>query len=616
MKNFLTSMLGALVALVIFAAGTALLFVGFLVAIAAMGSNAQKTPAVEKNAYLVFDLDVNLTDRPPQFDLAAIMGALTGGGEEPKTLQLRQVTHALRKAAKDGNIAGMFIHGQFSPEGYGTGFAALKELRAALLDFKASGKPLVAHVDFATLREAYVVATASELIVDPYGLIFMPGLASQPVYLAGAFEKYGIGVQVTRVGKFKSAIEPFTRRDMSPESREQMQKLLDDLWGDMRADIAKDRDLTPEVLQALVDKEGILRADVALSSKVATRVAYRDEVIADLKRRTGVNDPEKTFRQVTLAEYVKNNPAERPGVVLVEAGGKSKKGGSGTIAVIYAEGAIVDGKGEPGEVGGESFARALRRLRQDDDIKGIVLRVNSPGGSASASEHIQREIRLARKEMPVAVSMGTYAASGGYWISTYAERIFAEPTTITGSIGVFGIQMNVQQLAGNLGITFDRVKTGKFADSATIARPKTDEELAILQRMVDWIYEEFVGKVAESRNLPRERVHEIAQGRVWSGTEAVKLGLVDELGGLDAALSYVAEKAGLGDDYEVEEFPRKKDLNDLIAEAFKDFAPAGTKAPGAVTQLVDRMKLELKTLEQFNDPRGIYARLPLEFSVQ
>jgi protease-4 len=262
----------------------------------------------------------------------------------------------------------------------------------------------------------------------------------------------------------------------------------------------------------------------------------------------------------------------------------------------------------------------LRRLRQDEDVKAVVLRVNSPGGSASASEVIQREIRLIKKVKPVIVSMGSYAASGGYWISAYGDRIFAEPTTITGSIGVFGIQFDVQKLANDFGLTFDSVKTGKFADALTISRPKTPEELAVFQRMVDWIYGEFIAKVAEARKLDRARVEEIAQGRVWSGTEAKEIGLVDELGGLDAAIAYAAQKVGLGANYRLVEYPRPKELFEAIQELIEKNAPglASSKlaAPHTLAgKVAARLEQELKVLRAFNDPQGVYARLPLSIAI-
>jgi len=446
-------------------------------------------------------------------------------------------------------------------------------------------------------------------VLDPYGMILMPGLASEPMFFAGAFEKYGIGVQVTRVGKYKSFVEPFIRKDMSPENREQVQKLLDDVWGSVVADIAKSRGLTPAAVQATVDAEGLIRPEAAKAGKLVDRIAYRDEVLDDLKAKTGRKGSKDSFKQISLPSYAKtaSDRADR---------GTLSLGHTDRIAVVYAEGSIVDGDGDPGEVGGDKFSRELRRLRLDDSVKAIVLRVNSPGGSVSASEAIQREIRLARKVKPVVVSMGSYAASGGYWISAYSDRIFAEPTTITGSIGVFGIQFDVKKLANDFGVTFDGVKTGKFAGALTITRPKTDEELAVLQRMVDWVYEEFTGKVAEARHLKVDFVKEIAQGRVWSGAEAKKLGLVDEVGDLDTAIKYAATQAKVGSNYRLVEFPRKKELAEAISELIEKMnTNARVSDQGLVAKVTARMQDELKVLQAFNDPQGLYARMPMELSL-
>lgn len=610
MKNFFTSMLGALVALVIFSVGSMVLFIGFVGAIAAMGGSEKATPGLETGSYVVFDLSGNITDAPPAFDLSAF------GSERHETLQLRSITRALRAAAKDSRVAGVFIKGELSPAGYGTGYAALKEVRAALTDFKASGKPVKAYLTTATTKDYYLASAASELTLDPYGLIIMPGLASQPTFFAGAFEKYGIGVQVTRVGKYKSAVEPFTRRDMSAENREQIQKLLNDVWGGLVGDIVADRGLTAATLQKVVDEEGIVRAEAAKAGKLVDRVAYRDEVIDDLKASTGRAGSKKPFKQITLSAYAKiasdvvDSPKKGTGDTVT-----AKSGGRGRIAVVYAEGEIVDGEGELGEIGGTKFSRELRALRQDENVKAIVLRVNSPGGSATASETIQREVVLARKTKPVIVSMGSYAASGGYWISTYSDRIFAEPTTITGSIGVFGMQFDVKKLANDFGLTFDSVKTGKFADALTITRPKTAEEMAVFQKLVDWIYGEFITKVADSRHLKREQVEEIAQGRVWSGVAAKDLGLVDEIGGLDAALAFAAEKAGLGPNYRIIEYPRKKELAEAIQDFFDKVVPGNARSRSLGRQVIQRIESDLKLFKAFNDPQGLYARLPLELAL-
>jgi protease-4 len=382
--------------------------------------------------------------------------------------------------------------------------------------------------------------------------------------------------------------------------------LLNDLWTDLLHDIAASRQLSREALQHVVDTEGVIPASSALAHKLVDRTAYRDEIIDELKVKTGrKKGTTESFKQVSLSAYAGS----------ARGGGDAFGRGANRIAVIYAEGEIVDGEGQIGEVGGHKFARELRRLRQDDDVKAIVLRVNSPGGSATASEEIQREIRLTMQKKPVVVSMGSVAASGGYWISTYADRIFAEPTTITGSIGVFGMFINVQQLFNNLGLTFDTVKTGQVADLLTISRPKTEAELAIFQKLVDWIYDEFTAKVAESRKLDKAKVLEIAQGRVWSGVEAKKLGLVDEIGGLGRAIAYAAQKASLGTNYRLTEFPRKKQLAELINELLRDMAPDQAGSDDALMKLFGEFKDQARVLLRYNDPRGVYARLPVDIVI-
>ncbi|MBC8040488.1 MAG: signal peptide peptidase SppA, partial [Opitutaceae bacterium] len=421
-----------------------------------------------------------------------------------------------------------------------------------------------------------------------------------------AFERFGVGVQVTKVGEFKSYAEPFVRKDLSPQNRAQLEKLLGDLWGDLLADLSADRKMAPAELQALIDSEGIIRPESALKAKLVDRLAYRDQVLEKLKVATGREGADEAFKQIALGDYMRT-------VSPPSAHGNSDK----QIAIIYAEGAIVDGEGEQGEVGGERFARELRALRQDDNVRAIVLRVNSPGGSATASEHIQRELRLAGDVKPVVVSMGSYAASGGYWISAYSDRIFAEPTTITGSIGVVGIHFDVKKLANDLGITFDGVKTGKYADIFTIARPKTEGELAIFQGMVEWIYGEFINKVAEGRKLNADDVRKIAGGRVWSGREALKLGLVDELGGLDAAIAHAAEAAALGkDEYDLVEFPQSQTFAEMLTAWLENVRPLQTKQSGLVAQVMAQVEAQAKVLQQYNDPRGIYARMPLEINVR
>jgi protease-4 len=600
MKNFITSMLGALVALVIFTFCGLLLFIGIMGAMVVAGvRNAAPSAKLENGSYIVFDLSTNITDAPPSFDF----GDLSNSRDD--TLQLRSVVRVLDAAARDNRIAGILIKGSLQPTDFGSGFGALAEVRAALRRFRNAGKPVKAYLEEATTRDYYLASVANQITIDPYGMIYMPGLASEPTFYAGAFEKFGIEAQVTRVGKYKSYVEPFIRKDMSPENREETQRLLDDVWSTLLTDIGRARRLGPARIQEVVDKEGFILADVAVAAHMADRSAYQDQLLDELKEETGRKGSDKGFKQISFSDYAKLEP-------------ERERSSSNAIGIVYAEGDIVDGEGATGEVGGESFARELRKMREDDDIKAVVLRVNSPGGSATAAEVIQREVRLTRMVKPVIVSMGSYAASGGYWISAYGNRIFAEPATITGSIGVFGIQFNAQKLFNDtLGITFDGVKTAKYADIPTITRPLSDDELAVFQRMVDWIYGQFIGKVAEGRKMKPADVEAIAQGRVWSGEEAMKLGLVDEIGGLGDAIRFAAKQANL-QGYRIEEYPEKKELAEVLAELLGMNRPDETRihSAGLVGELTKRLNTEILRLKAFNDPKGIYARLPEDISIR
>lgn len=609
MKSFFTSLLGSLAALILFVFGGGVLVVVFLMVAASFGEPPQVV--VNPGSYLVFDLSTNITDAPVQLETGALVAALVGE-EVPSQLQTRLVTRAIREAARDDKIKGILLKGSFAPQGYGTSFAALQEVRRALEHFKAEGKPIHAYLQYADTRDFYVASVADDLALDPNGIVFMPGLASEGMFFKELFNKFGIGVQAVRVGEFKSAVEPYTRTDFSAENRRQLESLLGDLWQEMRDTVAKSRGMDGGTFQALVDDGlGYIAEDLE-SADLVDRLVYTDEIISDLKERTGVSDPKTPFNQVSLTAYISQigkitaAPEENP-----ESPGSHK----GRIAVIYAEGVIVDGSGLPTNIGGAKFAREIRRLRQDPQIKALVVRVNSPGGSATASEHILRELRLAKGEMPVVVSMGGYAASGGYWISTHASRIFAEPLTITGSIGVYGYTFDVEKLSGDLGITWDRVKTGKFADALTISRPKTGDEIALMQKMTNKIYEDFIERTAEGRGLETEKVRSISGGRVWTGSQALELGLVDELGGLSDAIAYAAQEAGLAQGFRVSEFPAKKELAEVIAEALGQLQPASAQSSviGEISAKVDSLITEL---DQFNDPRGVYARMPFDLLIK
>lgn len=603
MRDFLKHTFASLVGLLIFfGLGTSGLI--FLL-IAAASKNTE--PSVKDKSVLVFDMSTSITDTNASSGTGELIQKAVSGERDQESVTLRTVLDTIDKATKDSRIIGIYLDGSGESSGISSGFATLKEVRQALERFKSAGKKIIAYdVDWDE-TSYYLGSVADTVVVNPLGMMEMNGLRSETMFLTGAFEKYGIGVQVIRVGKYKSAVEPFVLTKLSPENRQQIQKLLNDIWGEFRLTVAKSRKLTPQQVQAIADNQGLLMAHQAQKNKLVDKIAYYDQVVADLKKLTESKDEDKSFRQIDLSTY---------GGVSEKLVGKERNS-QNKIGVIYAEGEIVSGQGSLRQVGGDRLASQLRQMRQDDSIKAVVLRVNSPGGSATASEVILREVRLTREKKPVVVSMGNMAASGGYWISTYANRIFAEPNTITGSIGVFGMLINVEKLASNNGISWDVVKTGKYADSQTISRPKTSEELSIYQSSVNRIYYQFVGKVAESRKLSQNKVQEIAQGRVWSGLAAKQIGLVDEIGGLEKAIAHAAKAAKLGDDWEVKQYQKSRSLEERLLRNLLGSSIQSNNQNvnndtlfSPLTVPYQQLRENIDILGSLNDPLGVYARLP------
>ena len=608
MKSFFASFLGTLVAFIVLVLGGGAVLFGLIFMAAAFSE--PRSAAVPTGSYLVFDMRMNITEAPAQFDDSVLTAALSGA-DLPGQFQHRLVVRALHEAAADDRIKGVVIKGSFTPNGFGTSFASLQEIRRALEAVKAAGKPIKAYLEYPDLRDYYVASVADDIAMDPNGAILMPGLASQPTFYTGAFEKFGVGVQTARAGKFKSAVEPFTRKQLSPENREQLQSILDDLWTEMRDEVAQSRAIEPMALQRLIDEGDAFMAEDVERHGMVDRLIYLDVFLDELKGATGLTNSAQPFKQVGLRAYISQISQIAAGVEAepVRAGDES-----GRVAVVFAEGVIVDGEGRFDQVGGARYARAIRQLRQDENIKAMVLRVNSPGGSATASDQILRELTLAAAEMPVVVSMGGYAASGGYWISAMGDRVFAEPTTITGSIGVYGMLLNIEELGNDLGLTWDTVKTGTFADSMTVARPKTEKEMALFQRAISSTYEDFIKLVVTGRKLEEAKVREIAEGRVWSGYAAKELGLVDDIGGLADAIAAAAELADLDSGVKIKEFPRKRELADAISEAMSRLQTKVTVG-GILEEIAQPMEELSARIQQFSDPRGIYARMPLELEL-
>lgn len=513
-----------------------IVFMGIIGAIISSASSDQEA-VVKSNSVLYLTFDYDITERSEVNPL----GSLNLPGYSTKNIGLDDILARIKYAATDANIKGIYIDASH----IGVGFASLKAIRDELLLFKKTGKFVVAYNTGYDQKAYYVASISDKLYVNPQGTIDFKGLASSTMFYKDLLDKVGVEMQIVKVGTFKSAVEPFFLNKMSDANRMQVTSYLGSIYDTFINEISVSRSIAPDSLRAIANDYRVRGADDAVHYKLADGKLYKDELLSDLRRRLKIAERDE-ISFVSLLDYNK----------------KIKNDASGSeIAVLYASGEIVDGEGEkPGEIGGDKFSRELRKLREDDAVKAVVLRVNSPGGSALASDIIWREVVLTKKVKPVIVSMGDLAASGGYYISAAADSIFAEPTTITGSIGVFGVIPNFQNLMNNkIGVHYDGVKTGKFADlMTTLDRPLTAEERDIIQREVNKVYATFTKVVADGRKLSVADVDSIGQGRVWTGKQGVSNNLVDRLGSLDMAIKAAAKKAKLAN-YKVTQYPEKED---------------------------------------------------------
>lgn len=609
MKQFFKSVFTHLFALCLFCGG---IFALGLALVAGLAVNVEPTHTVEKGSVLMFDLGMNITDAPPGFDPGEVFAQIQGA-HLPARMSLRAVVESIDAAAKDERISALHLSGNLISINYGSGYAALREVRQAIERFKDSGKPVSAYFLFADNKDYYLGSAANEVVLHPAGGLGVVGLGAQGVFWKGFFEKYGIGIEVVRAGKYKSFAETLSRQNYSPEEREQLTELLGGLWSEVVNTVAASRGIDTADFQRVVDSGEALGANAALEAKLVTRLAKEEEMLADLAEAAGKERTDLEFPKVSLQDYA----------VARRTAKDARKGDSSKeIAVVYAEGAIVDGDGEQGEVGANKMVDMLRDMQRDKDIKALVLRVNSPGGSGMASDRILEAIKPFReKGIPVVVSMGTVAASGGYYISMASDRIFVQPNTITGSIGVIGVLPNIEELATRQGITTDSVSTARFATTGSLLKKLQPEELAIFQRLIGEFYERFLGVVSEGRKLDRDAVHAVAQGRVWTGPAAIEHKLADELGGLQDAITYAARKADIESDYRVREYPRPQRFEEFLEDAFKTSQPAvrlltpRSAHADPVSAGVRRIQAELKQLSQFDDPRGIYLRLPYDLAL-
>jgi len=588
--------------LALLVAGALLFFVGFIF-VASFAAVFSPAPVVVKDdAVLVLDLGFVLQEAPVEESLDQLIAVAMQGGEVPH-LSLSQVLDGIDEAASDDQISAILVTG--TTLGSPAGIPGWKAVRQALERFAETDRPVYAYVSNEGMLDLYVKSVATEVIVDAYSYAELRGVGFEAMFLGGLFEQYGVGVEVVRAGKYKSAGETLARKEFSDEARESFTILIDGLWEEIRDGIATARGIEPAVLDRIAELEGIIDAEKILANGLADRAAYYDELIDELTDLAGYDPVEESFTQVSFFDYI-DQPIQ-PLDLLDQLE-------PDTVAVVYAEGAIVDGEGDVGQVGGDAYARILRDLRRDDNVRAVVLRVNSPGGSVTASERILREVGLLNAKKPVIVSMGSVAASGGYYIAAFGDTILADPATITGSIGVIAMKPNVEGLAAEHGLNWDGIATSELNDMFSLAHPFSEQEKGIFQRFIDDAYDDFLLRIVKGRDMTREEVHAVAQGREWLGRDAKAHGLVDALGDLDDALSLAADKAGLGSAYNVAEFPRATTLEESIAELFE----ATSWVPDAVLRPAEdplsvglrALEAEVETLRSLNDPKGLHAVWP------
>lgn len=567
----------------------ALLSLLALTAIGLIASLGEDTQSVESGSVLTIDLSQPVTELGTE---PGIESLLAGGGGMP--LAARELAQAIERAADDDRIEAVLLHG-----GVTGSTAALDALRDAVMRVRKADKPVVAYYGSLDERTLWFASAADEIWMEPMGMVLIDGFSIEIPYFGDMLAKYGIEVQVTRVGKYKSAVEPFMRSSMSAENREQLSGMLTDIEATIYSDIAKARGTTLEELQSAAKRDGLVTSSDALARKWVTKLGSFGEALAHMKSLVGV-DPDEALPQVDLVRYAKTTRKKQPKGRVIE--------------LVQAQGEIVDGSSSTG-IGGDDLAARLRAVRMDDDVAAVVLRVDSPGGSATASEAIRQEI-LALRSMgkPVVVSMGAVAASGGYWISANANKIVAHPETITGSIGVFGMLPNVEKFALEHGVRSESVSTSELAGWDSLMRRKTAAQLERVQSHVDDIYERFLVLVADGRQLDKAKVAEIAQGRVWSGVQARELGLIDELGGLEEAIALARKEADLPDSAGVRVQRKQLDwIDQLVEDLIDERRPDLARMEQTPAMQAARMLARVQALA---GNTGVVARLPFDPDVR
>ena len=590
-KVVIAAFIGTLIALLI----NFFVKVGVVSAMIAGFSKSDKETAtvVKPNSVLLMKLNYEIPDRTVDNPFGAIDFNTM---ETIETTGLNEILRNIDHAKTDPNIKGIYLELSTIP----SSTATLQEIRSKLLEFKESGKFIACYGEMYSQSAYYMASVADKIWLNPEGMIDLHGMASQIMFYKRLLDKLDIEMQIVRGpnNRFKSAVEPYFLEKMSEANREQMDKLLGTLWGEILEGISKTRNISVEQLNQLADNlELMTDAQKALEYGLVDQLYFKDQVLDELKDMAG---SKKKINAVGNANYAKSYKVKNP----------SKN----EVAVIYASGQIFDGKGnEEQAIYSENLAKTIRKAREDKDVKAVVLRVNSPGGSALASAVIGRELDLTKEVKPLIVSMGNYAASGGYWISAKGDYIFADPTTLTGSIGVFGTFPNMKGFFNDkLGLTFDVAKTNENADFGSVAEPLTQLQYAKLQENVVKTYDEFTLRVAEGRGLSQTYVDSIGQGRVWAGADAIELGLVDQLGDMEDAIAFAAEKANLGNDYKVVEMPKTKDFFTRMMESMNKT----DEIDAALKQKLGVYYHYVEGLENLQRNMGIQARMPFDLVIE
>lgn len=585
--KFLGNVLATIVGLFVFCM---IFFFGLLFIAAIFGGSPENKP-VESNSVIVLDLSKVSTEYAGKFNYKEIdyFDARHDG--------LSDVIKAIAAAKEDDDIQGISIINNYC----NLGLAQIKAVRAALEDFKESGKFVFAYANYFSQKEYYLNSVANTVYLNPMGEMEFKGLSSELLFLKDFQEKYGVKMEVIRHGKYKSAVEPFLENKMSEANREQMTALLNSLWNSILQDISNSRKIPAGKLNQIADQLGARTPEMAKMQRLVDKVVYEDVYHADIKKILNV-DPKEEYETISILDYATN--------VASTASSSSSKN---KIAIIYAQGDITSGEGDVNTIGEGSIRRSLREARNNKNIKAIVLRIDSPGGSGLTSDLIWREIELTKKVKPVVASMGNVAASGGYYIACNSNAIFAENNTITGSIGVFGLLPNFTQLTTKMGIYSEQVSTNANANDYSIFRPLSDNYKFIAQEGVEKFYNTFISRVAAGRNMSLQQVDAVAQGRVWTGAEAKKIGLVDQLGGLDAAIDYAASLSKIKD-FKTQNFPiYEKDLEDLFGSLGFPFLK--TRETLLKEELGEENYKVIEQLRRIQAKKGIQASLPFELSI-